>query len=468
MHHQHTKIVCTIGPASASIQTLEKMVRAGMDCARLNFSHGKYEEFAEMIKTIRTVSKKLGIPVAIIQDLQGPKIRVGEVKKGGMELKKGGMITLINKSIEKNNDKLQIQFPGFHKLVQKNDPIFLCDGLIELKVQKIQDHNVLCKVIQGGLVTSRKGVNIPFTKHKVNPLTLKDRQDLIFGLKHEVDYVALSFVERGKDVKELRELIKKNKGQAKIIAKIERQEAVKNLEEIMEEADAIMVARGDLGIETPPEHLPILQKKIIHLANLYGKPVITATEMLQSMIENPRATRAEVSDIANAVLDHTDAIMLSNESAVGKYPVKAVETLAKVAASTENYIKKHENFLPNRLFKNIMPLQDGLCSSAAELAQNIKARFIVTLTASGFTAEQVAKHRVHIPIIAVTGNEKIQRQLQLVWGVTKAFVQKISLGNYQAEIRKLLRKEKLGKSNDKVVIICNASQDEKEISTIVL
>ena len=229
-----------------------------------------------------------------------------------------------------------------------------------------------------------------------------------------------------------------------------------------------MVARGDLGIETAPEHLPILQKKIIHMANLYGKPVITATEMLQSMIESSRATRAELSDIANAVLDHTDAIMLSNESAVGKYPVKATETLAKVAASTEEYIKKHEDFLPNRLLKNILPLPDGICFSAAELAKNIKARFIVTLTSSGFTAEQIAKHRVHIPIIAVTESAKVQRQLQLAWGVTNVFVQKISQSNYQNQIRKLLLEEKICKNKDKIVIICNASQEEKIISTLVI
>lgn len=444
------------------------MILAGMNVARLNFSHGSYENFALIIKNLRAVSRKLNIPIAIMQDLQGPKIRVGNMPDQGIVLKKGQTITLTNKSIIGNHNLIPVQYKHLYKDLSKNDKILINDGMIELKVSNIKNQNIICRVIIGGLVQSHKGINVPTASIKANPITGKDLADLNFGLKNDVDYVALSFVKNAKNIIALRNLIRRKKGNAKIIAKIERHEAVENLESIIMETDGVMVARGDLGTEVSPEKVPLIQKRMIHLANLHGKPVITATEMLLSMIENPRASRAEISDVANAVFDHTDAIMLSNESAVGKYPVQATQTLATVAAATENEIKKHELFLPNRLFKNNFPVSYGTCSAAAELAKDIGAKIIVAITLSGFTAQHLAKHRVYIPIVAFTESAKVQKQLQLVWGINEVIVTRIDFNNYSRQVRKFVLSKKMAKKGDKIVIVINASKEEKLISTIII
>ncbi|HLG26023.1 MAG TPA: pyruvate kinase [Candidatus Gracilibacteria bacterium] len=469
MVSKKTKIVCTIGPASASKIVLKKMVRAGMNVARLNFSHGKYSEFDEIVRNIRAVSKELNIPVAIMQDLQGPKIRVGLMPKDGVTVKKGKTVILTVKKTSGNEKLIPVQYRHLPKDVSKGDKILISDGLIELKVLKKTTTDIYCTVIEGGKIESNKGINVPTASISANPLTAKDLKDLNFGLAHDVDYVALSFVRTAKDIANLREIIRRKRARAKIVAKIERHEAVKNLEEIIHETDGVMVARGDLGVEVPPETVPIIQKKIIHLANLHGKPVITATEMLQSMVTNPRATRAEVSDVANAVFDHTDAVMLSNESAVGKYPVKAVETLARVAQSTEHELEKHEQFLPSRLFEKNEPLSYATCSGAAELAKNMKAKLIVAITYSGFTAQHIAKHRIHVPIIVLTEDPKVEQQMQLVWGVQKTIVVNNLEKSLSAQsMRKLLLQKKLAQRGDSVVVVVNASRGEKLISTIVM
>jgi pyruvate kinase len=498
MIRKKTKVVCTIGPASESVRTLEKMIRAGMNVARMNFSHGSYEDFEKQIRNIRTASKNTGIPVAIMQDLQGPKIRVGELPEKGILLKNGASVVLtvrpalstppalsypraqsssfeptassklVTSSKPATPATIPVQYKNLPRDVKKNDRILLCDGMLELRVEKIAGTDITCRVVTGGLVQTHKGINVPTASISANPITDKDKEDLIFGLKNDVDYVALSFVKNAKNIAELRDLIRHHRGRAKIIAKIERHEAIKNMEEIIHEADGVMVARGDMGVEIPPEKVPVIQKKLIRMANLHGKPVITATEMLQSMIENPRGTRAEVSDVANAVFDHTDAIMLSNESAVGKYPVKATLTLSKVAAATEKEIQKHYHLLPARLFHDNQPLSYATCEAACELAKNTGARLVVAVTLSGFTAQHIAKHRLYIPVIAITEDPKVQQQLQLVWGIGKVLIHKLDFNRHISRIRKLLIAKKLVKPKDRVVVVTNASSEEKLISTIII
>ncbi len=472
MIHKKTKVVCTIGPQSEKIATLEKMIKAGMNVARLNFSHGSYKDFERQIGNIRKASRKLKIPIAIMQDLQGPKIRVGEMPDKGIILENGATVTLTTRTITGfSNAKgtvIPVQYKNLPSDVKKRDRILLCDGMIELHVLQVTGKDIRCKVIIGGLVERHKGINVPTASISANPITAKDKKDLAFGIKNDVDFVALSFVKNANNIAELRQLIRNLRGRAKIIAKIERHEAIRNMEEIIREADGVMVARGDMGVEIPPEQVPVVQKKLIRTANLHGKPVITATEMLQSMIENPRATRAEVSDAANAVFDHTDAIMLSNESAVGKYPVKATLTLSRVAASTEKEIQKHYHLLPEKLFHENQPLSYAVCEAAAEIAKKIKARVIVAVTLSGFTAQHIAKHRIYIPVIAFTEDPKVCRQLQLVWGIDKVLVRKIDPHNYLGQIRRALREEKLAVTGEKAVVVTNASKEEKLISTIII
>jgi pyruvate kinase len=472
MIHKKTKVVCTLGPASEKLDVIEKLIMAGMNVARLNFSHGDYVHFEKVIRNIRTASRKLKTPIAIMQDLQGPKIRVGEMPEQGIVIKKDEVITLTAKKVKGKKDAngtiIPFQYKHLPKDVKRDDRILLCDGMLELHVIRVKGEEIICRVITGGLLESHKGINVPTASISANPITEKDRKDLAFGIAQNVDYVAMSFVKNAKNVAELRELIRGLHGRAKIIAKIERHEAIRNMEEIIHEADGVMVARGDMGVEIPPEEVPLVQKRLIHMANRHGKPVITATEMLQSMIENPRPTRAEVSDVANAIFDNTDAIMLSNESAVGKYPVKATLTLSKVAASIEHEMKKHGQFPIGKLFGESQPVSYATCEAAAELAKNIGAKIIVALTMSGFTAEHIAKHRPYMPIIAVTEDPKVQYQLQLVWGINHVFVGKIDFKKHQSQVKKLLIRHNLVHPHDLVVIVCNASHDEKLISTIII
>jgi pyruvate kinase len=469
MINKKTKVVCTLGPASSNKSTLEKMIKAGMNVARLNFSHGEYKDFERIIKTIRQISKKLGIPVAIMQDLQGPKIRTGRLPAKGVQLKQGSTIEITWEDIMGSSSLIPIPQKKLLQLLKKDDLIMLVDGMVQLKVLKPGSKRVKCSVEFGGEVQSRKGVNFPTLSPKISSITEKDKEDLAFGLKHDVDYVALSFVQNAKDIEQLRNLIRKHKGQAKILAKIEHHDAINNIDEIIRESDAVMVARGDLGVEISPEKVPEIQKKIILKANLQGIPVITATEILLSMVENSRPTRAEVSDAANAIYDHTDAVMLSNESAVGEYPVEATLTLSKIAAETENTLKSTEKFVPNKLFIEGQPISESLCYTGAEMAMKINAKYIVAITKSGFTAQQVAKHRVYIPIIAITDTEKVQRQLQMVWGVDKTFVKKnLNIFAPIRQVHKLLLEKGLVKKGDRVVIIANATSQEKLISTIAI
>jgi pyruvate kinase len=471
MYTKNTKIVCTLGPASDSVSEITNLIHAGMNVARLNFSHGTYEHHSKIIKNLRKAEKMTGRRIAILQDLQGPKIRLGDLPEEGIEIKKGEIIELtINKILGKKTPKetiIPIQYKGIIKDAKAKDLLMINDGIIEVQITKVTKTSLFCKVTAGGLLKSKQGVNSSTASISAKPITEKDRKDLEFGLKNNVDYVALSFVREPKDIEELRALIRKQKKDAKIVAKIERHEAVKNLEEIIEISDAVMVARGDLGIDLPAAQVPIVQKRMISLANKHAKPVITATQVLQSMVENPIATRAEISDAANAVFDSTDAIMLSNESAVGKYPFKAAATLSKVAETVETEMQKHPELL-----EHLIPIRSGgtlnaTCLNACELAKDTKANFIVVYTKSGYTARHVAKYRPSIQIITVVTTERIARELTLVWGLNKIFVQALTGHGSQKtdKIVQFLKREKIVKKGQKIVIVGSASEQEKIIST---
>lgn len=436
MRVQNTKFVCTLGPASESPQVLEKMIKAGMDCARLNFSHGSYSNHELLIKRIRTAAKKAGVPLAIMQDLQGPKIRIGDIKD--TEVKKGQ--TIILTCGPKSKNKIPVQYKDLYKDVKKGSLLLIDDGQIELKVERKSNKDIICTVLNNGIIKAHKGINVPNGTISTSPITPKDKKDLKFGLTQDIDYVALSFVKTAKDIYDLRKLI--GKKPVKIIAKIERREAVKNLEEIIEASDALMVARGDLAMEIGPEKVPVVQKKMIHLCNLAGKPVVTATQMLASMVDSPTPTRAEVSDIANAIFDNSDAIMLSNETAVGAYPIKAIEVFAKVAANVEHELKKHSELLPPRYIGQSVEENDALGLEVCELAESINAKNIVVITDDEKDVQAVSKHRSYVHTIVITNNKKLRNQLALLWGINDIIEGKVSQKNYLKDIQKLMPKEK--------------------------
>ncbi len=454
-----TKIICTIGPATESASVLTKMVIKGLDCVRINFSHGSYDQFTRIIKTVRQVSQEQKQEVGILQDLQGPKIRIGTLPKEGVRVQKGDAIRLSIK-IEKNT--IPVQYKHLPKDVTKGDTLLIADGLIELKVKAVDSTktHIDCVVEVGGLIESNKGINVPTASISAPCLTAKDKEDVKFGVSQNVDYVALSFVRNAKDVIKLRQMLRSLGSKAGIVAKIERHEAIEDLEAIIEASDAIMVARGDLGVEIPAEQVPLVQKRIIDLCNNLGKPVIVATQMLASMVDNPRPTRAEVSDAAHAILDHADALMLSNETAVGQYPVEATEVLSKVAAAVEADLEKHGQLL--KLHNaNSGRLTNATCLNATKLAHDIQARYIVAVTRSGYTAREIAKYRPSIPVIVFSSDAQAARKMSIVYGVEKTFVQWIDLDNPLKQIRATLIAEKMVKQGDEIVV-CNAGFGKKE------
>lgn len=488
-----TKIIGTIGPSSENEATLRAMIEGGMDAVRLNFSHGTYEQFAAVIARVRRLAKLLNRHIAIIQDLQGPKIRVGKLSEGGITVKKGQRVVLISIEIsvprtagqrrpsedlappgrakaELIPTEIPFDYRPLAKEVKTGQTLLIDDGLIELRVDKInaEKTEIACTVKVAGVIKSHKGINVPGAHLSAPSLSEKDRKDIQFGLLHGVDFIALSFVKEAKDILELKKIIARGHSRAKVISKIERHEAMQNLAAIVQAADAVMVARGDLGLEIPAEQVPLAQKNIIHLCNGLGKPVIVATHLLSSMVSNPRPTRAEISDAANAIFDHADALMLSNETAVGKYPVEAIRTLSRVARATENNLKLHEHLL--RLPRpEQMPVTDATCLNATKLAHDIGAKFIVAITRSGYTAREISKYRTYTPVIVFTPDVHAAREMSLVWGVTSCFVQFIHLDNPLPQIRKTLLAAKFVKKGDELVI-CNAgfSRTEKLITTTVL
>jgi len=470
---KNTKIVCTLGPSSDSISEIESLVNSGMDLARLNFSHGTYENHKKILDNLRTVEKRTGKTIGVIQDIQGPKIRVGTIPDPGIIIKRGEKIKLsiTEEKVRKTKTEIiiPIQYKNIIKDTKKGDIILIDDGLLELIINNKNRNELICTVRIGGLVKSHKGVNVPTGSISAKAITEKDMEDIKWGLKQNVDYIALSFVKSAKDIEELRDIIKKNKKNTKIIAKVERHEAIKNLEEIIKASDAVMVARGDLGIEIPAEMVPLIQKEMIKLSNKYQKPVITATQVLQSMVENSRATRAEISDAANAIFDHTDAIMLSNESAVGKYAQRAVKTLKDISITVEHELQKHEHLMKWKDHEEYISEVSPICRSACQIAIESKAKLIAVYTESGFMAREIAKNRLYIPIITITPNNYVKRELTLVWGLNKIIQHKIdNKQNKLDEIINVLKKEKLIKTKDKIVIVYSSSIKEKLISTYIV
>ncbi|EKD63119.1 MAG: hypothetical protein ACD_51C00335G0002 [uncultured bacterium] len=459
---QRTKIIATLGPASDSLYALERMLNAGMDIARLNFSHGSYEHFSQIIKNLRQAAKKTGKNVAILQDLQGPKIRVGKLPEEGFPITKNQQVVLTTSLLHKKNE-VPIQYKKLPLEVKKNDTILIDDGLIELKVVSTTINSITTKSLTNGVIKSHKGINTPNATLSAASLTKKDLADLKFGIKNGVDYVALSFVKSARDIINLRKHT-----DSKIIAKIERKEAIENMREIIEAADGVMVARGDLGLEIPAEQVPIYQKEIIHLCNEYAKPVIVATQMLESMIENSRPTRAEISDAATAIFDRADAFMLSNETATGQHPLESIQTLAAVARAVENELKKKPFLLPALNESKNLTVTEATCLNAINLAQNIKANHLVLITEKGYTARQIAKYRPMTELIAITTSEQTGREMALIWGINKIIISTQSIKN-ESELEtatiRLLKKNRLVKSGNKIVIV-SANNERKLLSTV--
>ncbi len=415
---RRTKIICTIGPSTNTPEGIEKLIKAGMNMARLNFSHGTHEGHKAVIDTIRSFSKKYKYSIPILMDLQGPKIRVGTMKDGVQQIKPDTYVTLTPEDVQGTSEIIPIDYPYLAKDAREGDTILLDDGLFELKIVKTNAGKIVARVISGGLLKSRKGVNLPGLKLSISSITEKDYADIDFGLAQGVDYVALSFVRRAEDVQELVSRIRASGSNAGVIAKIEKPEALDVIDEIIEEVDAIMVARGDLGIEVPSERVPLIQKRIIEYCRKAGKPVITATQMLESMITNPRPTRAESSDVANAVLDGTDAIMLSGETAAGNYPFDAVKVMDKICRSIERGTNRiYENLEFTRPEWKEKQVVESLSYACVQLSQYVNAKAIAVITHSGTTARRIAKYRPKVPIFAFTESVEVRRQLNLVWGV---------------------------------------------------
>ena len=414
---KRTKIVATIGPASNNKETITELIEVGANVLRLNFSHGSHEDHEKVIKIIREISKEKGYHVGILQDLQGPKIRIGLVKDGGVEIVDGQELIITTEEIEGDSTKVSTVYKEIVNDVKPGDSILIDDGNIELETISTSGDSVVTKVKHGGILKSRKGINLPDTNVSAPCLTEKDLADLQFGLSQDVDWIALSFVRRADDIREIKSIISEAGSDAKVVAKIEKPEALNDIDAIIEETDAIMVARGDLGVEIPMHEVPIWQKKMVEKCNMSAKPVIIATQMMESMIENPRPTRAETNDVANAVMDGADALMLSAESAAGKFPVETVNKMSETIMAVESEADSIYNKYYDRHFESSTRMNNLLIRAACRLAENTSARALVCMTKSGYTGFRTAMHRSKSEIYLFTNNEKLLRQMCLVWGV---------------------------------------------------
>lgn len=454
-----TKIVATIGPASESEPMLTSLIKAGMNVCRLNFSHGNHEEHLVRLKNIRTVAEKLGTPTAILQDLSGPKIRIGDFYQDRVMLKKGSIFTLTTKLCVGDETRVHVNYKALPKEIKKGDAILLDDGKKRLEVLSVNGEEIKCRVIVGGETKGRRGVNLPGVALKISCLTAKDKKDVIFGIENKVDYVALSFVRRASDIRELRTILNKAKSTAMIIAKIETEEAIQNIDAIIAEADGVMVARGDLAVEVPAEQVPLLQKMMIEKCNIAGKPIIVATQMMESMIKSPVPTRAEVSDVANSILDGADAVMLSEESALGEYPVETVSMMTRVALSVEKKYPHHEalygDILTARANVNskYKDVADSITLATVRTASNVGAVAIVALTESGFTPRMISRYRPEQTIIAMSARTHVVEQLALSFGCFPVLAEKLTtIEDVIKEVRSFVISHKFAKKGDKVVI----------------
>lgn len=456
-----TKIVCTIGPASLSTGVLRRLILAGMDVVRLNFSHGTHENHRQVLQRVRGLSKRLGQPVAVMQDLSGAKIRLGEIENGHGALSRNARLVLTTRKVLGNPDRISVSRRSLPREVRPGEPILLNDGAVRLRVVETHQDEILCKVVSGGTVSSRKGVNLPETRLGLGALTRKDRADLRFGIENDVDFVALSFVRDASDIKKLRKLLLAAGKDIAIVAKIERRSALDNLTTIVRESDGVMVARGDLGVETELESVPLVQKRIIRLCNQMGKPVITATQMLESMVQNPTPTRAEVTDVANAILDGTDALMLSEETAMGAFPVHAVQVMARVAMKTECTLPPlvQEKIASTR---GSAEVPDAIAHAAATIARDVGVKAIVACTMSGGSARLIARYRPCVPVFAASPVPETVTRLCLTWGVFPILVERSSDSEVavSAAVQAFVSRRLLRKS-DRVVVVAGIAPGDR-------
>ena len=452
MVHNRTKIVATLGPASSKKEVLLAMIKAGVDVCRLNFSHGSQADHQKVIDVIREINQQYKTNVGILADLQGPKIRIGLVKDGGINLVSGHKISITTHELIGDDNQIYITYQSFPKDVRAGEVILLDDGKIQMRVIETNNNDtVLCEVVYGGILTSRKGVNLPNTKVSIPSLTEEDLTNLAFALDNDVEWIGLSFVRSTEDIVELKRIIGRSEKTARVIAKIEKPEAIDNIDAIINVSDAVMVARGDLGVEMPMEQVPMLQKMIIKKCTAASKPVIVATQMLESMITSARPTRAEVNDVANSVLDGADAVMLSGETSVGEYPTIVIDTMQKIVRNVE------ENEYPFNISKSLNPnsttyMGDAVCGSAVYLAEKTNAKGIISMTSSGYTAFEISSHRPKASTFIFTSNRKLLNTLSLIWGVRGFFYNKFeSTDKTISEVNKVLKAERLIEPGDVVI-----------------
>lgn len=464
--YNKTKIVATVGPASNNKEMLTALAKEGVDVFRLNFSHGKHEDHLKVINYVREINKELGTHVALLQDLQGPKIRVNEMQPG-IEIKAGDLITITTKEVLGDAKLISTSYERLPLDVKVGDMVLIDDGKIELRVKEIKGVEVTCTIIYGGPLKSRKGINLPQTKVTAPSLTEKDIEDLEFGLKHEVDWIALSFVRKASDIDGMRDIITRHKSNARIVAKIEKPEALENIDAVIAATDAVMVARGDLGVEIWMEEVPMVQKMLVQKCNLASKPVIVATQMMESMIENPRPTRAETNDVANAVMDGADALMLSAETAAGKYPVEVVRSMVRTISSVE---KQGDIYFR---FRDVDPksanyFNDSLILTACKLAKDVNAKAIVGMTQLGYAAIKASSHRPNANIFAFTSNDTILNTMNLVWATRAYHYDKASSTDETiADVENILKRDGHVVSGDIFIILASMPIQERGRSNMI-
>lgn len=466
MQQNLTKIICTIGPASNSYATIVQLIQEGMRIARLNASHGTQETHTKSLTHIRKASERLKIPVAVLLDLQGPKIRLGDIADGPVRLVKGNTFRLVSRKIAGNAEQAYSPFKRLIKEVKTGHRVLIDDGLVKLRVRKKDANALTCDVVTGGMIDTNKGINLPDTDIKVPALTAKDRRDLLFGIRSGIDYVALSFVRRAQDIFSVKRFLKKHHADIPVIAKLEKPEAISHLEEIIEATDCVMIARGDLGVEMPLEQLPPLQKRIIALCRNYNKPVITATQMLESMRTHPSPTRAEVSDVANAIFDMTDAVMLSAETATGQYPVKTVRIMSKIIREAESATPPF--FERREVSDTAISIPDAISRLAQLASREVASKAIVVFTQSGYSAQIISSYRPAIPIYAFTPEKAVQHRLALLRGVT-CFLMEIEerMVPLTQQAEKILLKHRLVKKNDMVTILAGTPIQRRGITNLL-
>ena len=475
LHHKYlyfrrTKIVATIGPSSSSPENLRKLIAKGLNVARINFSHGNAEDHLKTIQLIRKISGRLKKPVAILGDLSGPKIRVGEFVNGSITLKEGSVVTITVEQVIGSESLIPSQYKNLVREIVPGHSILLDDGNLELKVVKKYKDRVEAKVIHGGILKNKKGMNLPNTQLRITALTAKDKDDALYCIKGGVDYIALSFVRKPADIMDLRNWLKRHLSDIPIIAKIEMPEALTNIQSIMELADGIMIARGDLGVELPAKKVPIIQNKLIQIANGMNKPVIVATQMLESMIEHSRPTRAEVTDVAGACLAGADAVMMSAETASGKYPLETFETMDSILRETEAYQFFSQGGRFNKpLQKSANDLLEAIGDATAQLSRDLMVHSIFVLTTSGYTARMVSSDRPAAPIMALTQSETVMRHMQLLWGVYPYLVKKtMSTHEYLTYGERIMKNMRLAKKGDFVIMISGLRDIGAESTSIMV